>query len=609
MSISDEDIRKVLDATDIIALIGEHVALKRVGRRWAGLCPFHAEDTPSLSVNAEEGLYYCFGCQAAGNAISFVRAVDRLDFQETVEELARRANVHIERTRESEGPSRGEREQLYSLLKSAHEWFRSNLIDQHTGEAARRYLRERGIGEEAIRHYAIGWAPGKGATASTALKVSTKAYVDAGLGYLDNNGQLKDHFRGRVIFPISDPSGKVIAFGGRILPSLEMRGDGGRYAKYKNSPETVLYSKRRTLFGLSLAREAIVRENSVVVCEGYTDVISFFQAGVEGVVATCGTALSDEHMARLRNFSSRVILAFDADSAGQDAAERLYEMERKHSVSLLVARFPDGMDPAEAGTKDPELLREAVKNATPFLSFRLQRLFNRSELNSAEGRAKAADEALRLISEHPNSLVRNDYLGMVADRCRFPMSELTRRLSVRRGSTKPSLRAPRGGTSFLDHQVDRPSTEALRAWVHLPGAYRGVLTPELFRNESQNALATILVVSENVAEITRALETAEAEVSRLFFELASVPPSDEAWDVIVTLITRETSFELELISSQLRGSSGSQADGLGTIGEIVTIRGLLDGLRGSNVQEAICKELVAWIAQRRRRGNPLPSLA
>ena len=276
--------------------------------------------------------------------------------------------------------------------------------------------------------------------------------TDSGLGFVNRRGRRQDAFRGRVIFPIFDPSGKAIALGGRILPPRRRSGrpavaDG---PKYKNSQDGPIYAKRRTLYGLNWAKTDVVASGEVIVCEGYTDVIAFFGVGLPRAVATCGTALGEEHFRVLGNFATRVVLAYDADAAGEAGATRVYEWERHHSVDVAVAALPAGADPADLARTDPEALRRAVAEAQPFLRFRIERVLQAADLRTNEGRAKAAEAALAVVADHPNALVRDQYLMVVADRCRLEaaslrglLDDLVRRAPGRRPHERRPSHAPR----------------------------------------------------------------------------------------------------------------------------------------------------------------------
>ena len=606
MAYSDDDKRRVLDATDIVALIGEHAALKRVGRRWSGLCPFHVENSPSLSVNAEEGLYYCFGCHAKGDALSFVMAVYRLNFQEALEHLAGRAGLRLTPVSGDDREARSQRERSLDLLKLAQQRFKAALEDPLLGKPARRYLEERAISAEAIKHFAIGFAPQESRSLVDELRAKPEELVAAGLGYIDDRGRFHDHFRGRITFPISETSGRIVAFGGRILPEIVANYQGPTpLPKYKNSPETAVYQKRRMLYGLDLARGEIVRSSEIVVCEGYTDVIGMWQSGVLTAVATCGTALTEEHFDRLKNFAKRVVLAFDADGAGQAAAERFYLMEQRHNLQISVAQLPFCKDPAEVAAVDPGALRKAVETAEPFLSFRLDRLFARSDLSTSEGRARAAGEAIAMVVEHPNPLVRSDYVGLIADRTRLQVSELKRRIESSPNSRRPRLVAQEsmGLRGHHDTEADRAAEEAMRLLVHNPTELSDVIVPDLFRSSNFRELAAIVGNARSLAEAAVTLSQLGENVVQLFYRLASEPSSIDPFDVISTFVVQEAKIELSLLSQRLR-RGGSGSDLVALSGDVTRVSLLLQQLGEGKGGEAI-GELISWIVgHRSRRDDP-----
>ena len=574
MSIPQSDVAAVLERVDLLALIQEHVPLRRVGNRFVGLCPFHSESTPSFSVNAQLGVYYCFGCQASGDAISFVRHFERLDFGDAVEQLAHRVGVSITRDSAGDSKKRSETKLIREVLSRAIEFFAANLRESEDGHLAQQYLRSRGISDELIARFQIGFSPRDSARLPAYLKVPAPLFGAAGLGYVDAGGRAHDMFAGRVTFPIFDQSGNPVAFGGRVLPGISYPGDS-EAAKYKNSPETENYAKRRTLYGLNWAKAEIVRSDRAVICEGYTDVIAFFASDLGVAVATCGTALTEDHLDRLKNFSKNIVLAFDGDKAGASATERIYEWERRFQLNVRVANFPAGEDPASLSLKDPELLRQCVESAEPFLSFRLNRHFASGSLASIEGRVQLANSALSLIAEHPNPLVRGEYLMVVADRCRLDPRELERRLEreVRsyqaRSRSGQRYAAPAtnseddrtavGGTAIPDERSEgeptvmppqhfslselldpsqRPYNEALRQLAQRPAELSAFMPSFLFAHPVHTELVSLMsrcVSAEQViAEIDTLSEPARGLLMRLLVETAE---ADEV-DVIARLIER-----------------------------------------------------------------------
>ncbi len=471
MAISESEIAQVRAASDIVALISETVALKRSGQRWTGLCPFHGEKTPSFSVNAEEGRYYCFGCRASGDQITWVRETQHLDFMDALRQLAERAGIELHDDAQA-GPARKERQEAMAAMDRAVTWYHERLLSAPDARPARDYLRSRGIDGELARQFKLGWAPDEWDALSASLKLNDKVLSATGLGFVNKRDRRQDSLRARVIFPIFDPSGKAIAVGGRVLPATTPRPDGRVESKYKNSPETPIYSKRRTLYALNFAKDDIIKSGEIIVCEGYTDVIAFFSAGLPRAVATCGTALGEEHFRLMRNFAKRIVLAYDADAAGQSAAASVYQWERQHEVDVAVAKLPKGSDPADLAQRDPAALRESIERAVPFLRFRLDRVLESATLSTAEGRARAAERAMDVLAEHPSELVRDQYiqelvgrLGLDQEMLRARVRELAknpRERAVREIANEPPRpRAPRSAHS-------RPGMEALRLIVHGP---------------------------------------------------------------------------------------------------------------------------------------------
>jgi len=327
MGIVDEDVVKVREMADIVAVITQHTQLRKVGQRWSGLCPFHTEKSPSFSVNGVEGLYYCFGCRASGDAITFVREIEHLDFVGAVEWLANKFGVTLRYTDHDEGASRKRHRQLQETLARAVAWYHDRLLTGPDAGPARAYLRSRGFDRELVDANQIGWAPDGWDLLARSLHVPDDVLVDTGLGFRNKANKQQDFFRARILFPIFDDQGRPVAFGGRKLPDAEG-------PKYQNSRENPLYNKSRTLYGLHLAKADMVNSGQAVVCEGYTDVIGFFRAGVPRAVATCGTALTEEHVRSLQRFTKKLVLAYDADEAGQAASERVYEWEQLYEIEV-----------------------------------------------------------------------------------------------------------------------------------------------------------------------------------------------------------------------------------------------------------------------------------
>ena len=505
MGIAADDIDRVRAATDLVAVVGETVALRRSGSRWVGLCPFHTERTPSFSVNGELGFWYCFGCQAKGDAITFVRETQQLDFVGSVEWLANRAGIELRFDNTRESGERRRRSRLVETMGRAVDWYHERLLTSADAAAARGYLRTRGYDGDVVRRYRLGWAPEGWDHLARALSLPADVAVATGLGFVNARNRLQDSFRARVVFPIFDARGDPVGLGGRILP-------GGEGPKYKNSTAGALYDKGDVLYGLNWAKGPIVDAGEVVVCEGYTDVIGFAGAGVPQAVATCGTALTERHVALLRRFAPRIVLAFDADEAGQGAAERVYGWERRYEVDVFVAALPAGTDPADLARTDPARLARAVAGALPFLAFRLERLLAGASLVSVEATARAAQAAAGLIAEHPNQIVREDYASRIAVR----LGVRPEHLLAGQGRDRHRRSVPRR-PSGRQRRTESASSLALGLAVHHPQAVAHLLHEVLFVDPVElaayRALASAATLHEAVAE-------AEPEVGELLLRLA-----------------------------------------------------------------------------------------
>ena len=549
MGIVAEDVERVRAETDLVALISERVALRRVGTRWVGLCPFHGEKTASFSVNGELGLYYCFGCQARGDAISFLRETEHLDFAPAVEMLAVRAHIALRYdTGDHTGPVRKRNAELTEALESAVAWYHERLLRSPDASQARKYLRQqRCYDSETVKRFRLGWAPEGWDTLVRQAGIPLEDLVGAGLAHRNQAGRLTDSFRARVLFPIFDVAGRPVGLGGRVLP-------GGTGPKYKNTQGTALYDKSRVLYGLNWAKSSIVERGQVVVCEGYTDVIGLHRTGVTEAVATCGTALAEGHVKLLVGFSRRIVLAYDADAAGQGAAEHFYDWERRFEADISVVSLPPGADPADLAQAEPDRLRQAVAEAKPYLGFRLERLFAGSDLRNPEGRARAAQASLALIAEHPSALVRDQYLMQVSDRCHLSPEQL-RDLAHRQdrtGSRPVAVPAKKLGRL----PVPLPELEALRVAVHHPEKVAGRLDVALFSSDLGRAAFGELA---SAMTLHAAIEGAPPEVADLLGQLAVVDSREDADDVLRRLVDRAATSALADLTREAR--SGAPAGG------------------------------------------------
>jgi DNA primase len=602
MAFAESEIAQIRAATDIVALIGETVALKRTGQRWTGLCPFHGEKTPSFSVNAEEGRYYCFGCRATGDQITWVREVHHLDFAEALRQLASRAGIELTEDTTA-GPARKDRQEALSAMSAAVEWYHDRLLHSPDARPAREYLRSRGITGDVARAFKLGWAPDEWDALTSALEISEKVLTNTGLGFLNKGGRRQDALRARVIFPIFDPAGKAIAVGGRILPGSDPRPDGRVEAKYKNSPETPIYSKRRTLYALNFAKDDIIKSGEIIVCEGYTDVIAFFTAGMPRAVATCGTALGEDHFRLLRNFAKRIVLAYDADAAGQSAAASVYQWERQHEVDVAVAKLPKGSDPADLALRDPEVLQRAIADAVPFLRFRLDRVLESANLTTAEGRAHTASLAIDVLAEHPNDLVRDGYMVEIADRLRLELGTVRPRVADlaknprRRARPVPNELPPEAPVRT---PLPRPGVEALRLLVHGPEALKERFVAQYFINDVQREVFEALVTPGSMSERVDVLaqrgqdEAAHVLSELVVEELGRSYDDEDVTAVIAQLIRSAAREELKRLDRDFREGRVNPERAIATMHDVKDRLELLDTEQHSEAE----LNLRAWLVER-----------
>lgn len=414
----------------MVALVSGRTELRRAGAtEWVGLCPFHDERTPSFGVNAEEKLYHCFGCQASGDAFTFVMETEGLNFAAAMEALADRFGVQLQT--EAEDPAaaarRERRERLYTLLSRTTAFFARYLWEAAEASEAREYLLGRGLDEETLRAFRVGYAPSawdRVLTASRRAGFSEEELAAAGLAQHSHSspGRVFDRFRRQVMFPATDARGRVIGFGARAM------GDR-RGPKYVNTPDGELYHKRRVLFGIDRARASASRAARVVLAEGYTDVLALHQAGLTNSVGIMGTSFTAEQLAELERLVGTggvLELCLDADSSGQEAMIRAAGMAAGRKLELRVVSLPEGMDPAELAQREGAgALGDLVQRSIPFVSFQVKRILGKAELTSAEGRDRAVAELQPVLGELLPSVLRDDLIRQVAGRLELSEARLT----------------------------------------------------------------------------------------------------------------------------------------------------------------------------------------
>jgi len=409
-------IEDVKHQADIVTVIQDYVSLKKAGAKYKGLCPFHGEKTPSFTVDRDKGFFHCFGCQAGGDVIKFIELHEKVGFMDAVKQLAQRFGMQVPELEQSDEQraSAADRESLLKIHEVAAAWFRDQLATP-AGTRIRKLITERGLTEETSAALGLGFAPPARDGLTQALRkqgYSSALMVRAGLTVQRDDGSVVDRFRNRLMIPICRDTGSVIAFGGRAL-------DADQPAKYLNSPETPIYTKSRTLYGLNLAKTAIRQGGFVVLVEGYFDFAQVFQAGYQSVVASCGTALTPQQAQQLRRFTSKVVLSFDPDAAGQGATAKSCEMLVSEGFDVNVALLPPGEDPDTFVRRHGRQgYGERLLKSQPYLEYLVDRSARGLNLNTDEGRVKFLSEMLPVASRIPDAAMRDRFGDRLAFKAR-----------------------------------------------------------------------------------------------------------------------------------------------------------------------------------------------
>jgi len=442
--VTSESVEAVRQAADIAEVVSGYTDLRRSGARFTGLCPFHDERTPSFSVDPSAGLYYCFGCQAGGDVFGFLMEKEGLEFREAVEQLADRYGVELAFDSKDPGEEqrRRNRERLLELLTKTARFYERYLWESGEARGARAYLESRGLERPALEEFGVGFAP----SAWDRLLVraqqqgfNLKELHDAGLAQRGREGGTYDRFRGRIMFPLRDTRGRVLGFGARALRE-------GQQPKYVNSPETSVYRKGRSLFGIDLARQHATRAGRVIVVEGYTDVIALHQAGIRHVVASMGTALTDEQVAELARLANTVLLAFDADSSGREAMLRVQRAARGRGVDLKVIPLPDDKDPCDLlQGEGSEIFATREEQAVSFLRFQVESAMEGANVSSAADKDRLIEELRPVFADAEASAERDEQIRYVASRLALSDNLLEPLLARPRNAAPNRPASPRRG--------------------------------------------------------------------------------------------------------------------------------------------------------------------
>ena len=396
MRIPENKIEEIRSSASIVDIISEYVQLRKRGKNFIGLCPFHSEKTPSFTVSEEKQIYHCFGCHAGGNVFKFLMEYEKISFIESIQELAEKTGIPLDIEEDNSGEKQTEQEILYDINTTVARYFSNNLLQEDEGKTARRYFEERKIKPQSMRSFGLGYAiPGKDSLVNylTENNIDIERALTLGLIGSHEGGRLYDKFSGRIIFPIFSPNGRVVAFAGRVFDTSQ------KSAKYLNSPESIIYTKGRTLYGLSLAKDEIRKLNKSIIVEGYMDLISLYQNGIKNVVAVSGTALTDDQVQLLSRYTKNVVLLFDADTAGIRASMRSIEILLKKDMDVKIASVPEGEDPDSYVNKfGKEKFHEIIEKAQNFLEYQSSRYESEGKFNDPVTLAEAIRELVKPVA-------------------------------------------------------------------------------------------------------------------------------------------------------------------------------------------------------------------
>jgi DNA primase len=545
---------KVKQQADIVRVVGEYVRLKKSGQNFTGLCPFHAEKSPSFAVHPTKQIYHCFGCGVGGDVFKFVMEMEKCSFPEAIRVVAEKCGISIPRQKERSPEERKENQQrtvLVEMHREAQTFFVKQLEETLEGKAARAYLEDRGLDKDAIARFGIGYAPSGGDLLLRHLKskYAEKLLAESGLISRDqSSGRLFDRFRRRITFPISNDSGKIVAFGCRAL--------GDDQPKYLNSPETPIYSKSNVLYHMDRAKEGIRRQDFAILVEGYMDAIAVARAGISNVVASCGTSLAEPQIKLLGRFTRRVIVNYDPDAAGQTATERSLSLLLEQDFEVRVLALP----PVGNKKADPDLfIREMgaetylklLKEAPPYVDYLIARA-RQMDLTTGEGKLRAVNFLLPYVQKIPNRILRSEWATRIAQQLRLDEPVLRAALSKaaadRRSEVKTQPELAGRAAKPVERRLIRMLAEAegfrheLAQQLQNARLYHGLETEKIF---AALVIASLAGQPLQATEVAAVLEERDRRLLfEILFEEANEPTWEEALSCIEALQNRQAEREL-----------------------------------------------------------------
>jgi DNA primase len=568
---------RVKQQADIVRVIGEYVRLKKSGQNFTGLCPFHAEKSPSFAVHPTKQIYHCFGCGVGGDVFKFVMEMDKVAFPEAIRIVAEKCGIAIPRPKASSPEERKENQQrtlLVEMHREAQTFFVQQLGGTLEGKAARAYLEDRGLDKDAIARFGIGYAPSGGDALLRFLKSKYKEplLIESGLVSRDQSGgaRMYDRFRRRITFPIANDSGKIVAFGCRAL--------GDDQPKYLNSPETPIYSKSNVLYHLDRAKEALRRADFAVLVEGYMDAIAVARAGISNVVASCGTSLAEPQIKLLSRFTKRVIVNYDPDTAGQLATERSISLLLENDFEVRVLALPAMNLTAGDGTKysknaDPDLyIREMgveaytklLKDAPPYVDYLIGRA-RHMDLSTGEGKLRAVNFLLPYVQKIPNRLLRSEWATRIAQQLRLEepvlRAALSKAAAERRSGLKVAPELVGRAAKPVERRLIRMLAEAdsfrrdLAQRLSEAGLHAGLETEKVF-----TALIAANLAGSTI-EATEIAASLEERDRRMLFEILFEESSEFTWEeaesCIESLQNRQTERALAEVQRSIEANPAS----------------------------------------------------
>jgi DNA primase len=528
---------RVKQQADIVRVVGEYVRLKKSGQNFTGLCPFHAEKSPSFAVHPTKQIYHCFGCGVGGDVFKFVMEMEKCSFPESIRVVAEKCGIAVPQPKERSPEERKENQQRTALVEMhrvAQAFFTKQLESTAEGKVARAYLEDRGLAKDAIDQFGIGYAPSGGDLLLRSLKQKypEKLLVESGLVSRDQSGRMFDRFRRRITFPIANESGKIVAFGCRAL--------GDDMPKYLNSPETPIYSKSNVLYHLDRAKEALRRSDFAVLVEGYMDAIAVARAGISNVVASCGTSLAEPQIKLLARFTRRVIVNYDPDTAGQTATERSISLLLEQDFEVRVLALPGKADPDKfIREQGAEAYIKVLKEAPPYVDYLIARA-RRMDLTTGEGKRNAVNFLLPYIQKIPNKMLRTEWATKIAAGLRVDEPVL-------REALKKAAAERRSEVKTQPELIGHPAKPAERRLIRMLSEGTGFrkelahllqqdqLCVGLETEKILTALVTANLASEDV-QISEVAATLQGRDQRILYQILFEESCELTWDEAASCI-------------------------------------------------------------------------